>query len=399
MIHNQIQIFEEFKSRERICITGVSGIGKSTLAIEFGHYRKDAFVCFFKADTELKVKHDYEGLAKQLQIKEDYEDHRIRLVNDKLNALAKMPKEIIFIFDNVENYDCIEKYLRNLHKDISVLVTVKKKETVQREIGDGDIQWYNHELKPFSLNESKKYILDKLKDKISEPQIKIILEKIGKNEAIPFHLNKVVSILLTPFQPIEKSVETIIQQPDKWVQTAFFDGFMGNTMVSSILEYIPYFDPDSIDLNLLAAMIDPKENEEFFKALEILEKNVLIKNEENREISVHRLLQNELTEYFKVKLKVGKINQVRIRFTEVIEAKFEINDFYSRNLKSMPFAHADRLIQKDWFDELQDNEIKAKLFKKMGIFCWHVQTGMLMSSFLQNSLNIKKHFIPGKMSV
>jgi len=55
--------------------------------------------------------------------------------------------------------------------------------------------------------------------------------------------------------------------------TEFYGGFVGNTMVLIILEYIPYFDPDSIDLSLLAEMIDQEENDAWDKALKGLEKN------------------------------------------------------------------------------------------------------------------------------
>ncbi len=75
----QPQIFDDFNRQKRICISGMPGVGKSTLAIEYGYSRKDAetqaLVCFFRAQTEIKLHVDFIGLAKQLDIDEENDDH------------------------------------------------------------------------------------------------------------------------------------------------------------------------------------------------------------------------------------------------------------------------------------------------------------------------------------
>ena len=159
-IYDREDEFEEFKGQKRICISGMSGVGKSTLAIKYGYSRKGANplarVCFFKAETEAKLKVDFIGLAKQLQISEDNDDHRLILVNKKLHELVDL--EILFIFDNVENYQFVKKYVCNLPEAISVIVTVRNKETVQNKMQRNYDKWHDIELKPFLEEESKKYI-------------------------------------------------------------------------------------------------------------------------------------------------------------------------------------------------------------------------------------------------
>ncbi len=392
--NNEAGCYTEFLKHRVVCIAGMPGVGKSTLAIKFGyHYlskSSSATVRFFKASTVLKLSEDYKRLAENLKVNDENEENRIDKVNRELTKLAET-KQILFVFDNVDNYEFVEKYIRNLPRKVSVLLTVRTKETISLHENI-----YFEELKPFSLEESTDYIKKALSDRddVSKQKIEDIVKILGddNNEVIPFNLNKVVSIISKSYQPIDKLLANIKQCPEKYLQIEFYKEIMENGMFAKILEYIPYFDPDSIDLNLLAEMTEQEENDAWDAALNGLEKNFLIKiNKKNHELSVHRLLQIELSEYLEEKL------EVRSRFAEIIEEKIEIENLYNGSLKSIPFAHADRLIQTNWFNELQDNEIKAKLFKKMGIFCWHVQTGMLMSSFLQNSLNIKKHFIPGKI--
>jgi len=76
---------------------------------------------------------------------------------------------------------------------------------------------------------------------------------------------------------------------------------MKNETIARILEFIPYFDPDSIEIELLAIICGCDSDDSSLEAalVELL-KNLLIKQSENGEqISVHRLLQKDLGEYFK----------------------------------------------------------------------------------------------------
>ncbi len=264
---------------------------------------------------------------------------------------------------------------------------------------------YFEELPPFTVGESTDYILEAFRNRegVSQPQIEEIVGILGdKNGVIPFNLNKVVSYISESNQPIGELLANIKQRPvpEEWLQTDFYDGFMEDAIVARILKYIPYFDPDSIDLSLLVNMTDQKRNNDLDKALNRLVKNFLIKiNKKSYDLSVHRLLQKELTLYFKVKLTVdNEIDRIQTRFIEIIDLVFKYSDLISySNLKNMPFTHAERIIQTEWFEKLPDNEIKARLFEKMGIFYFQGQTGISLR-VLHNSLEIKKGLIPGKIN-
>jgi len=118
------------------------------------------------------------------------EDNRIWKVNSKLTKLAET-NEIIFIFDNVEDYSFIEKYICNRPDRICVLTTARNKKTIC------DDRVWSIQLEPFSRNEAINYVVKVLgQNKIKRKEIEDLVEIVGdQNEVIPFNLNKVISIL------------------------------------------------------------------------------------------------------------------------------------------------------------------------------------------------------------
>ena len=94
------------------------------------------------------------------------EDNRIWKVNSKLTKLAET-NEIIFIFDNVEDYSFIEKYICNRPDRICVLTTARNRETIS------DYKVWSIQLEPFSTKEAINYVvkvLDQNKIKMDHPQ-------------------------------------------------------------------------------------------------------------------------------------------------------------------------------------------------------------------------------------
>jgi len=201
-IYDRIEFDEK-----RICISGMSGVGKSTLAIKYGHSRKEAqrpaLVRFFDAKTEVTLKADFVSLAQKLNISEDIERDRLASVNKKLEELINMQIyfEILFIFDNVEDFECVKKYVCSLPEAISVLVTCK--ETVEDE------GWHNIELKHFLVEESKGYIQKVIKineTEIIEEILKRIKVKIG-DQVIPFHLHYFSGLVYKDLKQFDKALK------------------------------------------------------------------------------------------------------------------------------------------------------------------------------------------------
>jgi len=291
------------------------------------------------------------------------------MVNNKLIKLANT-NEIIFIFDNVENYSFIEKYICNRPESICVLTTTRNKGTIR----DGHV--HSIQLEPFSRHEAINYVVEVLNQNVIKiEEIENLVEIVGdENEVIPFNLNKVVSILSQPFfETFKKTrLEKIKNDPRLWLQTGFYDAFMENEKIAKILEFIPYFDPDSIDIELLAIMIGcDKYDSSLEKALVELLKNLLIKQSENGEqISVHRLLQKDLSEYFK---KSKNKETTRKKFIAKIDETFSTANNGNWRNEYNTHIHAISLVEKKIIEtdievNHQINEIKASIFNKIGAY-------------------------------
>ena len=245
-------------------------------------------VLYFHAETKKTVEKDYLSLVEELKVEHEQEDVRIREVNRKL---AKIANEVIFIFDNVENYQFIEIYIRHLPPSIFVLTTARNIKTIS------DNRVLPIQLKPFSKEEAISYVDKVLNEdnilsvnKITEEEIENLIGTFGDgDEVIPFNLNKAVSILSNPSSNTVKEHLVIIKNnPKLWLHTKFYDDFMKNETIAKILELIYLFDdPDSIDMKLLKSMvcqnttINSSEDSSFDRALAELEKNLLIKPNEN----------------------------------------------------------------------------------------------------------------------
>ncbi len=80
------------------------------------------------------------------------------MVNNKLIGLANT-NEIIFILDNVEDYNFIKKYICNRPKSIFVLTTVRNKATIDENTV------LTVDLEPFSKSEAIKYVTQVLGEK------------------------------------------------------------------------------------------------------------------------------------------------------------------------------------------------------------------------------------------
>ena len=334
---------------------------------------------YFYAETEAKAEKGYKSLAKQLEVEEENEDDCISRVNNKLTKLAKT-NEIIFIFDNLEDYSFIEKYICNRPESIRVLTTVRNKETISDE------RFLHIQLVPFSRDEATDYVVKILGEKkIKREQINELVAIVGdSNEVIPFNLNKGVSILSKPsIKTVEEHLKNIKNNPKLWLQTKFYDVFMKNETTAKIMELIPYFDPDSINIKLLALVIgfDKATNsmeDSFDNALDELLKNFLIKqNEDGEQISVHRLLQKELSEYFKNSENKQRTRETFIRiidenFPNVERTDKTLYDVYNTHMHAISLAEK-KIIEGNIEDVVQTNNAKISIFNKLGSYYERVQ--------------------------
>jgi len=177
---------------------------------------------------------------------------------------------------------------------------------------------------------------------------------------------------------------------------------MRDETISKILEFIPFFYPDSIDIKLLASMIDASKDSSFNNALAKLLKNFLIKQSENGEqISVHRLLQNDMREYFKSSQNKEK---TRKTFIKIINDKFKhpYDTYTIWTRENGSHMHAICLVERkiiendiEQDESGQINMRKISIFSKLGAYYHNVESKYeLALSYTQKALEMTERLFP-----
>ena len=185
------KIDDLFKENQLISICGFAGIGKSTLALEYGHRSTHKLnVRWMNAELAQKFELDFRDLASSLQI----QTSNINIKEIKTQVYAKLKNldsGILFILDNLENYDYINNnYLSDLPQNSKCLLTTRD-------------QLRNHklakiELEPFSLDEAKDYLTKNLETNPTDDEInKIISFSSSQNggEILPIKIEIIAAYI------------------------------------------------------------------------------------------------------------------------------------------------------------------------------------------------------------
>ncbi|WP_395476253.1 hypothetical protein [Rickettsia endosymbiont of Pantilius tunicatus] len=187
-------IEKNLNEKQFITISEYPGIGKSTLAIEYGREQRDKtkkIVRFINADSAYKIFEAYIQLAKEFSIYTtgEKEEDITRLVHENI---AKLNSNTLFIFDNVEVYEDIEPYIKgivNISKDkVQAIITTKNNKLSENIT--------NIELKPFNIKTAITYLKNSLGNRLNNQDINILLKELGSSNAIfPYKLSNAVTYL------------------------------------------------------------------------------------------------------------------------------------------------------------------------------------------------------------
>ena len=146
------EINDSFQTNQILVIHSFDGVGKTTLALQYCNRLisndYDACIRWFNADSSEKLQLEYKRLSKLLDINGDDLNFIIERINMKLKQFQK---EILFVFDGVESYDHIDKYINTkLPKNIKILITTRDQSK--------HIDYPKIEIEPFGINEAQEYI-------------------------------------------------------------------------------------------------------------------------------------------------------------------------------------------------------------------------------------------------
>ena len=144
------QIKELFQKNQIIIVHGYGGFGKTTLALEYCNFAsKETNIRWFDSYSHQVLETEYRKLSALLDINEVDEDLDFVIENTNIK-LKQIDKEILFVFDNVESFDEINKFINKLPKNIKVLITTRHELKT--------VEYPKIELKPFEINEARQFI-------------------------------------------------------------------------------------------------------------------------------------------------------------------------------------------------------------------------------------------------
>ncbi len=285
---------EKLKNEDIIVISGAGGMGKSTLATQYGNecqQRKDTQVIWIKGT---QIEEEFFRLGEILGIAtQGLGSEMIRnLVYGNLESLFKN-KHLLFIFDNVETQEKIAKYLINIPTTAKVIITARNDDLL---VGIKAIK-----VKGFNKEEASFYLKATLK--VSEGESKEIINTVSES---PFRLSVVVAYLKNhPLMKVEEFIkiylrykENAISNEEIYPEVEMVFGDLKNKSPQGweMLKYLAYMDAEGV-MESFIREITKQTRDELEEAINNLRELSLIKivhseNEITLKIT-HRIVQGE----------------------------------------------------------------------------------------------------------
>lgn len=285
-----LQINDMLNKENMVIISGCAGIGKSSLAAEYGKQQKmHKVVRYFHAASKTKLDQQYRELAQELNISVDQQSMSLimQLINNKLSIIPA--NKLLFIFDNVDNYDDAKEYLTNLPVNIQVIITTRKPMLIANKT--------HIVLEEFTNQEAEKYLKASLQHKIINDQmLHELVEGVG---TLPYDI-KCAAAFLHDNQSIDSKLD--FKKIGNKIQNKLFLEFIVSSdkikqQSWKILQYSANLDPDFINMDIIKELF-PEDLELFNEAIKKLESLSLISiiNKYNEQFGfrIHRKLQKNV---------------------------------------------------------------------------------------------------------
>ena len=301
-VFDELDKFFEIETNKLIVITGVSGIGKSSAAINYAHTQKEKnsklILRLFDADSKEKIDDEFKNLAEELKIDSKIFETKHAFLNLIKKNLSELNESLFFIFDNVSSQKDVQDYINALPRNVKAIVTTKNKDLLSNKYKTID-------LKPFQKQEIEDMINLYL-EKYINPEIIAKLKDYFKTESgnytcYPFTIEKTLAIVKFYFESHPaKNIDEILNHIKKYYN---FETQMLLYIVRDeqherawrILQYLAFIDGDFISIDLIQSLLKisapPTEDLKFLKELSLIERTV---KRNKIGIKLHELVQKEI---------------------------------------------------------------------------------------------------------
>ena len=283
------QIEQKLKQDNIVIITGQGGIGKSSCAIEYGKLHKQKkIVRYLNAESTIKIDQQYRELAQELNINVEQQPRNVvmQLVNNKLNTLST---KILFIFDNIDQYDDAKEYLMNMPMNVKAIITTRQPRLIANK---------SHiAIEEFNREEAEKYLKNSLQNRcLTNDFIHTLIKNAG---TLPYDL-KCVAAYLIDNPSVEHKVAA--NEIASKIKDKLFEEFITSVDKTKqhawkTLQYAANLDPEFISIEIINKLfpLNVELSSSALKKLESLSLISMINNENDRAgFKIHRKLQQNI---------------------------------------------------------------------------------------------------------
>jgi tetratricopeptide (TPR) repeat protein len=376
-----------------VCVIyGHGGVGKSTMAAEYGYEQKkqQVIIRWINAETGKILLQGYEILARELAIdydwitqayKEDLDKYISELARFIYDKFSQLNQSILFILDNAIDPILIDACLLHRTHLAQFIVTTRN---------DRGFNNYNRvKLSAFDKEEGEKYVKGYLDVSLCQPSEKEIQSLINEVGLIPKNLALAVGYINTRKL---LTVKAYIQELQEYKKSgskergSFIlpEAALGlETLVipaQLIMRYGAYLDPDFIPLTLVSELLHVEDKElleDILADLEGLSLITVMKGENDMfGIQIHREVQAECKQYR------GWSGEANVDARELFLSLIRVLYQYMLEIADVPnstwgigriYANSVAYILSYMGEDIEENSLFADLLGLMGTYSSKVE--------------------------